>query len=216
MPAALPSSMSLWHVQDEFSMERSAAAVSWAAAVPSIDRSPSQQLESITSLETAPVDSPTKGRAAMGLLQHPTILGWYVQEEMTAAPAAAEWVVIDPLPPCASSTSMGRGDTREICGICLSVPDAPVELGCSHAFCGRCLMTAHDKHHNRCPVCRHEHVLDPIALRDKMAAYRVAYGDWRKGGVKGAHGELDTIGRVAIADMVVRQPKDTLLAEKTM
>ena len=107
-------------------------------------------------------------------------------------------------------------DTKEICGICLDVPNMPVELGCSHAFCCRCLMTAHEKHHNRCPVCRHEHVLDPIALRDKMVAYRAAYGNWRKGGVKGAHGEPDSIGKVAITAAPISpiKSKDQLLPRK--
>eukprot|EP01043_Picozoa_sp_COSAG02_P023717 COSAG02_NODE_1274_length_13507_cov_8.324060_8_plen_571_part_00 len=95
-----------------------------------------------------------------------------------------------------AGTSMAN--TAEICGICLSAPDSPVELGCSHMFCGRCLLTAHQQHHRRCPICRHEHVLDPIALRDKMNAYRQAYSNWRKGQAKGAHGEPDIIGRVAI------------------
>jgi hypothetical protein len=89
-------------------------------------------------------------------------------------------------------------DCPEICAICLSPPEQPVELGCAHAFCGRCLLTAHESSHNRCPVCRHEHMLDPIALRDKMKAYRAAYSNWRKGGTKGAHGEPDIIGKVAV------------------
>ena len=89
-------------------------------------------------------------------------------------------------------------NTTEICGICLSAPEAPIELGCSHMFCGRCLLTAHQQHHQRCPICRHEHVLDPIALRDKMNAYRAGYSNWRKGQAKGAHGEPEIIHRVAV------------------
>lgn len=97
-----------------------------------------------------------------------------------------------------ANTGTPMANTTEICGICLGVPDAPVELGCSHSFCGRCLLTAHQQHHRRCPICRHEHVLDPIALRDKTIAYRKGYADWRKGKAKGAHGEPEIIGKVEV------------------
>ena len=102
---------------------------------------------------------------------------------------------------CAADTRDHAGalaDCSEICAICLCPPEQPVELGCAHAFCGRCLMTAHESNHNRCPVCRHEHMLDPIALRDNMQAYRAAYSNWRKGGTKGAHGEPDIISKVPL------------------
>ena len=189
MPAALPSTMSLWYVRDEHSKERPldlAAIAAGYAAVPQA-AVPAKHLSAVTT-----VDARVGGRTPTGFLQQPTILGWFMREEEPEAPAPA--------------------DTKEICGICLDVPDMPVELGCSHAFCSRCLMTAHDKHHNRCPVCRHEHMLDPIALRDKMVAYRAAYGVWRKGGVKGAHGEPDIIGKVAItaAPISPRKSKDQL------
>jgi hypothetical protein len=100
----------------------------------------------------------------------------------------------------ASRAVVGGGENlSEICAICLATPESPVELSCGHMFCGRCLLTAHQQHHRRCPVCRQEHVLDPIALRDKMIAYRNAYADWRKGKSKGAHGEPDIISRVTPA-----------------
>ena len=31
-----------------------------------------------------------------------------------------------------------------------------------------------------------------------MVAYRAAYGDWRRGKAKGAHGEPDSIGKVKV------------------
>jgi hypothetical protein len=42
----------------------------------------------------------------------------------------------------------------------------------------------------RCPTCRAEHCLDPDLLRARLAEYRSAYQDWRKGGAKGSKGEL--------------------------
>jgi hypothetical protein len=102
----------------------------------------------------------------------------------------------------AARQHLRRSPGLDICAICLAAPDGPVELSCGHGFCGRCLLTAASTAHAKCPVCRVEHLLDPLLLRQRLQAFRAAYGGWRRGEGKGAKGE---VGHVTHIDAVTRR-----------
>mmetsp|Transcript_22069 Transcript_22069/g.30090 ORF Transcript_22069/g.30090 Transcript_22069/m.30090 type:complete len:540 (-) Transcript_22069:173-1792(-) len=78
------------------------------------------------------------------------------------------------------------------CAVCLkesSLADR-VTLRCSHAFCNGCLKRCADFDHDRCPICRRPHLLDPDVMKARFAQWRMGYSDWRRGAPQGARGEV--------------------------
>ena len=84
------------------------------------------------------------------------------------------------------------GDDR--CPICLDPCTQRVQLACSHSICHDCTLnlSSYDLQ-QRCPVCRHPHLLDPSILRERHAKWRLAYTGFRQGLPKGAKGEFNTV-----------------------
>jgi len=88
------------------------------------------------------------------------------------------------------------------CAICVDDLKHPVELGCGHKFCHKCLTLASLEANlsKTCPMCRVTHELNPDVLRQRSMQYRNAYKSWRQGGLKGAKGETSDIGRPISTD----------------
>jgi len=85
------------------------------------------------------------------------------------------------------------GGTQD-CAVCLQLmSSASIALRCGHRFCGKCLEKCSTAELDRCPICRHPHELDPNVLKERFAGFRKGYRSWRKGGAKGAKGELDDV-----------------------
>jgi len=79
------------------------------------------------------------------------------------------------------------------CPICLGPMWQPIELTCSHALCTSCASDCNDSGHERCPICRHPHLLDPTLLSLRRQSWRDAYGGWRRGASSGAVGEVSSV-----------------------
>mmetsp|Transcript_26303 Transcript_26303/g.88417 ORF Transcript_26303/g.88417 Transcript_26303/m.88417 type:complete len:511 (+) Transcript_26303:64-1596(+) len=79
------------------------------------------------------------------------------------------------------------------CAVCLGTVSQPIRLACGHAFCNKCLARCASHDIARCPTCRREHLLDPVVLLQRLAAYRRDYGSWRQGRSKGSVGEVGAI-----------------------
>jgi len=106
-----------------------------------------------------------------------------VTAEMAAAVAADASTPLSA--PCPSK--------KEACPICLDPLNQSIKLSCSHVLCAPCASKCSFAGIQRCPVCRHPHLLDPKLLRERRAAWRADYGGWRMGNVKGAKGEFVSI-----------------------
>jgi len=77
------------------------------------------------------------------------------------------------------------------CPICMARPmKKPMELSCTHVLCSGCASKMSGAGMQKCPICRHPHLLDPKMLKERHMAWREAYGGWRQGKVKGAAGEV--------------------------
>lgn len=99
--------------------------------------------------------------------------------------------------PMASVSEASRGP----CAVCLKdCPlrgDSRVTLRCSHVFCHGCLKRCFDFDHDKCPICRTPHLLDPDEMKTRLDSWRGAYSDWRRGGSHGACGGVeDAVTRV--------------------
>ena len=79
------------------------------------------------------------------------------------------------------------------CVVCLTTVDQPVVLRCGHAFCKSCLRRCASHDIATCPTCRAPHELDPDALQKRLVGFRSSYGNWRKGGARGARNEITAI-----------------------
>lgn len=79
------------------------------------------------------------------------------------------------------------------CPVCLGDMTSAIQLSCSHSLCVDCAERCSKAGHERCPVCRHPHLLDPTKLGERRDAWRTAYGGWRKGRASGAAGEIASI-----------------------
>lgn len=87
-------------------------------------------------------------------------------------------------------------DKTRPCLVCLRDSIGPIQLRCGHTFCFKCLSRCADHSHSRCPTCRREHLLDPAELRARLEKFRSGYSSWRRGGAKGARGEVCAISEI--------------------
>jgi len=71
-----------------------------------------------------------------------------------------------------------------------------IELSCAHMLCSPCATKCSKQGHASCPVCRHPHLLDPADLHSRNTAWRIEYGRWRKGKMRGSVGEICDITTV--------------------
>ena len=94
--------------------------------------------------------------------------------------------------PAATKEKRESGDDR--CPICLDPFTHRVELACSHSICRDCTLnlSSYDLQ-QRCPVCRHPHLLDPSILRERHAEWRLGYTGFRRGFAKGSKGEFNSV-----------------------
>lgn len=92
---------------------------------------------------------------------------------------------------------VSSGGTLE-CAVCIreTSGEKVISLRCGHRFCAGCLQKCSDSELKTCPVCRHPHELSPEVLEARFTAFRKGYSNWRKGGGKGAKGEVDDISAV--------------------
>lgn len=109
-------------------------------------------------------------------------------------PDTAAYAVSAIEPVAADATTSAHSATKEgACPVCLGAMLQPIRLSCAHALCADCAGRCSDAGHERCPVCRHPHLLDPKQLGARRDAWRAAYGGWRKGAASGAAGEVASI-----------------------
>lgn len=47
-----------------------------------------------------------------------------------------------------------ENDDKDICPICLEIPNNPINLLCSHIFCYLCIKHFYDVGNHKCPICR--------------------------------------------------------------
>lgn len=66
----------------------------------------------------------------------------------------------------------------EKCPVCLGHSDRRVQLSCSHVLCSPCAQRCDAAGHQRCPICRHPHLLDPKLLGQRSAEWRRRYHGW--------------------------------------
>jgi len=115
------------------------------------------------------------------------------EEETVAEPIGA--AACTPSPTCSSP--------GQRCPVCLGPFKAPLRLACLHSLCSDCAVKCSKAGHTKCPVCRHPHLLDPAKLATCRDAWQSGYASWRKGGPKGASGEVGDIvapNKVATSD----------------
>lgn len=115
--------------------------------------------------------------------------------ELVAAPTTPKAHAAPPTPKAKRPTPKAkRGSGGDSCPICLDRIVHRVELACSHSICHDCTLnlSSYDRQ-QRCPVCRHPHLLDPSILRERHAEWRIAYKGFRQGSARGAKGEFNTV-----------------------
>ena len=93
------------------------------------------------------------------------------------------------------TSELHRWGGTHSCPVCIQPIKRPIELSCTHVLCMECATRMSDHQFRKCPVCRHPHLLDPKLLKERSAAWRSAYGEWRSGKVRGAIGEVGSITR---------------------
>ena len=96
------------------------------------------------------------------------------------------------------TSELHRWGGTHSCPVCIQPIKQPIELACTHVLCAGCAGKMSDHHFRKCPVCRHPHLLDPKLLKERSAAWRSAYGEWRAGKVRGAIGEVGSITRLKV------------------
>ena len=69
------------------------------------------------------------------------------------------------------------------CDLCAHQGRSSILLECEHKLCSVCARSAMRK---TCPVCGVAHETDPKRLRALAGAWKTSYGDWRRGGFRGA------------------------------
>lgn len=109
----------------------------------------------------------------------------------------------------------GHTAVCEPCSICLAdeIGD-PVDLRCGHTFCSRCLTSASLTNGNKCPLCRAEHELSPAVLHARSAKHRAGYSSWRKGGARGAHGEVADVSNPSGPKVSNLQPNEQAVSNR--
>ena len=86
-----------------------------------------------------------------------------------------------------------------MCPICMMRPmRRPIELSCTHILCSGCATKMAGAGMEKCPVCRHPHLLDPKLLAERSTVWREAYGSWRQGKMRGAEGEVTSIRKPTV------------------
>ena len=80
-----------------------------------------------------------------------------------------------------------------------------IELSCTHVMCTSCAEKMAGVGMERCPICRHAHLLDPKLLAARSAQWRSEYGGWRQGKVRGAVGEVSSINTLSAAQRHARE-----------
>lgn len=126
-----------------------------------------------------------------------TVEGWS-QEYLPAYAAAAVML---------QSGAASPSNADFSCPVCLRGQQASaiLELSCGHQLCKTCAKNCSSFGHGKCPVCRHPHLLDPAVLAQRSSEWRRDYMAFRKGGAKGAAGELTAIGNPNIQSQDLRQ-----------
>ena len=104
----------------------------------------------------------------------------YCSDPWARAPCTGSQAIPQPMLPSPSSSSRLHVENmvRACCPICLDKIDKSlngsscIELSCTHVLCVPCASKCSVGGHEKCPVCRHPHLLDPSELRSRKETWR--------------------------------------------